>query len=130
MAKLSSRLRIREKIGLSLGVVAMIFLGVIWHYHTTLEGALADYQRLQDVYEAKETFALEIERSLLEASRSAKDFFLHREERHVDEVENHVRDMLDQVGRLRAVDEQGERTTREIEALIHILHRDFLAIVV
>ena len=74
-----NRLRIGERIGISFGIVGLLFLAVIWQYHSSLERALGDYQMLQDVYEAEETHALAIENSMLEARQSEKDFLLTRD---------------------------------------------------
>ena len=52
VSKLTSKLRIGEKIGLGFGLVGLLFLLVIWRYHHTLQGALDNYRVLQEVYEA------------------------------------------------------------------------------
>jgi len=59
--RLSSKLRIGEKIGLSFGLVGLLFLGVIWHYHASLKQVLSGYERLHDIYETRKSRALEIE---------------------------------------------------------------------
>lgn len=53
MGKLASKLRIGEKIGFGFGLVGLLFLGVIWQYHSTLQQSLVDYQHLQDHFGAK-----------------------------------------------------------------------------
>ena len=41
MGKWSRSLRIGEKIGFGFGIVGLLFLGVIWGYHSTLQQALS-----------------------------------------------------------------------------------------
>ena len=79
MARLSRKLRIGEKIGFGFGLVGFIFLGVIWQYHRTLQEALVDYHRLDDVYEARKALALRIQSDMLRAQRSQRDFILTRD---------------------------------------------------
>ncbi len=77
VTRLATRLRIGEKIALGLGILGLIFLGVIWHDRTVLEEVLADSKRLQSVYVARQSHAFEIERRLA-AMRGAEQAFLAR----------------------------------------------------
>ena len=128
MRKLFVKLRIGEKIGIGFGLIGLLFLGVIWQYHQTLQRALADYQQLQEVLGAKKSYALAIEDSMLEARRAEKNFLLSKDERFVAEVAGHVARVLEQDAELKTVDAQGALTGQRIDELMQTYHRRFLAI--
>ena len=128
MRKLFVKLRIGEKIGIGFGLVGLLFLGVIWQYHQTLQRALADYQQLQEVFGAKKSYALAIEDSMLEARRAEKNFLLSKDERFVAEVAEHVARVLELDAELKKIDTQGALTGQRIDELIETYHRRFLAI--
>ena len=86
MGKLFRKLRIGEKIGFGFGIVGILFLGVIWQYHDTLQRALVDYRQLDDLFDARKAHALAIEIDMLEAQRAEKRFILTREERYARQV--------------------------------------------
>lgn len=50
MGKWFRQLRIGKKIGFGFGIVGLLFLGVIWGYHSTLPQALTDYRQLYDTH--------------------------------------------------------------------------------
>ncbi|MEW8505758.1 MAG: hypothetical protein AB2598_03575 [Candidatus Thiodiazotropha sp.] len=122
---LASKLRIGEKIGFGFGLVGLLFLGVIWQYHTILQQSLADYQNLQDVYGAKKSYALEIENSMLEARRAEKLFLIHRNEQLVAEVDRYVGDVLRHAEELGEIDESAGETAQRITELSHSYHQHF-----
>ena len=128
MRKLFVKLRIGEKIGIGFGLIGLLFLGVIWQYHQTLQRALADYQQLQEVFGAKKSYALAIEDSMLEARRAEKNFLLSKDERFVAEVAEHVARVLELDAELKKIDTQGALTGQRIDELIETYHRRFLAI--
>ena len=109
MGNLFNKLRIGETIGLSFGLVGLLFLGVIWQYHSTLEQSLADYRRLGQVFEAKKSHALNIGRSMLAARRAEKDFLIDRKSKYVEEVQTQVDRVLAEAARLAAI--RGDRDT-------------------
>ena len=80
MGKIFRKLRIGEKIGFGFGIVGLLFLGVIWQYHDTLQRALVDYRQLDDLFDARKVHALAIEIDMLEAQRAEKRFVLTRDE--------------------------------------------------
>ncbi len=129
MGNLFNKLRIGETIGLSFGLVGLLFLGVIWQYHGTLEQSLADYRRLGQVFEAKKSHALNIGRGILAARRAEKDFLIDRKLEHVEQVQMQVERVLAEAARLVAIDEAGQQTGREITALTKDYHEHFLAVV-
>jgi len=129
MGNLFNKLRIGETIGLSFGLVGLLFLGVIWQYHSTLEQSLADYRRLGQVFEAKKSHALNIGRSMLAARRAEKDFLIDRKSKYVEEVQTQVDRVLAEAARLAAIDEAGQETGREIATLTKDYHDHFHAVV-
>lgn len=128
MRKLFVKLRIGEKIGIGFGLVGLLFLGVIWQYHQTLQRALTDYQQLEEVLGAKKSYALAIEDSMLEARRAEKNFLLFKDERFIAEVEGHVARVLELDAELKTIDAQGALTGQRIDGLMQTYHRRFLAI--
>jgi hypothetical protein len=76
--KVWSQFRIGEKIGLGFAVVGLLFAGVVWHYHQTLQSVLGDYQQLQSVFEVRKSLALEIEIEMAAARDAEKDFLIQR----------------------------------------------------
>lgn len=92
--KLFSKLRIGEKIGLSFGLVGLLFLGVIWHYHKSLDQVLSGYERLHQIYEVRKSHALEIEVALAEIRQAESDFLIRRDERFAAEVDSNVATLL------------------------------------
>ena len=115
--RLSSKLRIGERIGLGFGLVGALLLAVIIQYHLSLNQTISSYQTLQDVYEVKEADAQQIENQLLRASRAAKDFLLQRDMVFATEVAGHIDELLERTADLGKLDEQGRRSGLEIEAL-------------
>jgi PAS domain S-box-containing protein len=129
MGNLFNKLRIGEMIGLSFGLVGLLFLGVIWKYHSTLEQSLADYGRLGQVFEAKKSHALNIGRNILAARRAEKDFLIGRELKYVEEVQTQVDQVLAEAVQLAAIDEAGQETGREIATLSKDYYEHFQAVV-
>lgn len=128
MGTLSSKLRIGEKIGLSTGLVGLLFLLVIWHYHQSLQGAIRDYERLHDVFGAREVYAFEIATALSAARLSEKSFLIERDEAQVAEVDAHVAQLRDKTRLLAEVDADSQVTAGEIETLITAYQQKFHAI--
>jgi methyl-accepting chemotaxis protein len=125
MYKLSSKLRIGEKIGLSFGLVSLLFLLVIWRYHATLEHTLAGYRVLQEVYEAKETHATEIENNLLEADAETRAFLVDRAEKRLESVDQSVEKLLGHAERLGSIDGEGRLGADRIKELAQAYQQSF-----
>ncbi len=129
MNKLTTKLRIGEKIGLGFGVIGLVFLGVIWFYDLTLRGVVTDYQELNAVYAARQSYAFEIE-SRLAAMRGAEErFLLRRELRFADEARRQMVRLQEQIGRLAAIDGESRASAAEIGAQAQDFISRFEAIV-
>ncbi|MCP4695595.1 MAG: hypothetical protein GY862_01920 [Gammaproteobacteria bacterium] len=128
MGRLISKLRIGEKIGFGFGLAGMLFLGVIWQYHHTLNRSLSDYQHLQEVFEAKKTHALAIRGAMFGVRRAEKDFLLHKEERYAAQVAYHVEQVLAQARILGEIDADAAQAAQGIARQIDIYWQRFQAI--
>jgi len=117
VGKFSSRLRIGEKIGLSFGLVGLLFLGVIWHYHDSLQRVLSDYQRLHEVYETRRSHALEIEIHLAGTRQAESDFLIQRDEKYASAVDASAAKLLGIAKLLGQVDEESLRASQQIREL-------------
>jgi len=129
MDKLNAKLRIGEKIGFGFGLVGLLFLGVIWQYQTILQQSLADYQRLQDVFEAKKSYALDIESSVLKARISEKNFSIDRDEKFAEETKSHINQSFSTAEKLRAIDDSAAAVAAQITQLMKTYQHHFLAVV-
>ena len=129
MGKLSRKLRIGEKIGFGFGIVGLLFLGVIWQYHTTLQHALADYRELHDVYGARKSQAMEIENSILRAQRSEKNFVLSRDESSAEDVLMSLKQALSAADALEMVDDSTAPAAKPIKELIRDYQQRFQSVV-
>lgn len=82
--------RIGEKIGFGFGMVGLLFLLVIWQYHSTLKKSLHDYQYLNTIYAAKKDNALNIKSGFLNARLAEKNFLLKRQPDYALLVNKHI----------------------------------------
>jgi methyl-accepting chemotaxis protein len=127
--KLATRLRIGEKIGLGFGLVGLIFLGVIWHYHGNLRDILAAQQELTSVYGARQARAFAIE-SRLTAMRGAGDrFLLTRDTAFAEQAQEQAAALRRQAELLADIDTESRRTAEQISALSDEFAASFEAIV-
>ncbi len=122
------KLRIGEKIGLSFGLVGLLFLAVIWQYHSTLERSLTDYGRLLEIHDARKDLLLEIQAGLLDARRAEKNFLLLRDEAFAAEVSERVDAVLALTDELGRIDEESAGVAREFATLIGTYRERFEAI--
>ncbi len=128
MGHLLSKLRIGEKIGLSFGLVGLLFLAVIWQYHGTLGRSLADYRRLIDVHDARKDLLLEIRSGMLEARRAEKNFLIQRDEIYATQVSDRVDAVLALTEELGRIDAESAKVAREFAGLIETYRQRFAAI--
>lgn len=128
MLHLLSRLRIGEKIGLGFGLVGVLFLAVIWQYHSTLERSLADYRSLIEIHEAKKDLLLQIQAGMLDARRAEKNFLLNRDEAAATDVSDRVAAVLALTEQLGRIDQDSTEVAREFADLIGTYHQRFEAI--
>ena len=129
MNRLAVKLRIGEKIAIGFGSICLIFLAVIWQYHTTLQGSLRDYLELQEIHEAKKSSALAIANSIQAARLAEKDFLMERAPASVQDIERRITEIYAQTEQLAAIDEASIGTAGSIKGLTDTYHRDFLAVV-
>jgi PAS domain S-box-containing protein len=129
MVRFFNNLRIGEKIGLSFGLVGLLFLGVIWQYQMTLKQSLSDYQRLLDVFEAKKSLTLNIERFMLEARLAEKDFLIHREVAAADKVTRYVGRIQEEAVKLKKIDADALAVGKQISRFIENYLTRFEALV-
>lgn len=125
MDRISSKLRVGEKIGIGFAVIGLLFVGVVWHFHQTLQSVLADHQQLQGVFEARKSLALEIEVEMAGARNAEKNFLLRHQERFAGEVDQRLQAMRDKVAALAAVDPQSEQTARALQEAMTAYHESF-----
>ncbi len=129
MVRFFNNLRIGEKIGLGFGLVGLLFLGVIWQYQMTLKQSLSDYQRLLDVFEAKKSLTLNIERFMLEARRAEKDFLIHRKQAATDNVTQYVGRIREEAVKLKNIDAEALAVGEQISKFMKTYHTRFRALV-
>lgn len=128
MEKVWSQFRIGEKIGLGFAVVGLLFVGVVWHYHQTLQSVLGDYQQLQSVFEVRKSLALEIEIEMAAARDAEKDFLLQRREHFAEDVDQHLQVMRAKVAALAAVDQHSRQTAEQLQRLLTTYQENFRAV--
>lgn len=126
MSKWLRKFRIGEKIAFGFGAVGLLFLGVIWQYHLTLESALKDYRQLEDVYGVRKTQAMAIENSILRAQREQKNFIISRDESAAEAVLANLQRALEADEILRSVDRD---TANRIEDLVANYEQRFQSVV-
>lgn len=128
MDKLSSSLRIGEKIGIGFALVGLLLAGVIWHYHQTLRSVVEDYQQLQRIFEVRKSLAVEIEIEMAAARDAEKSFLLLHQERFADAVDRHLQAMHEKVGALAQVDQQSQQTAAQLQTLMTVYQQRFTAV--
>lgn len=79
MNTILNKWHIEGKIGFGFSLVALLFLFVIWQYHSALRNTIDDYQYLIDEISAKKDNVLNIELGLLNARQAEKNFLLKRQ---------------------------------------------------
>ena len=128
MDEISSKLRVGEKIGIGFALIALLFVGVVWHFHQTLQAVLADHQQLQSVFEARKSLALEIEVTMARARNAEGNFLLRHHERFAGEVDHRLQAMRDKVAALAAVDPQSQQTAKALQEAMTAYHESFRAV--
>ncbi len=128
MGPMFSKMRIGEKIGLSFGLVGLLFLAVIWQYHSTLERSLGDYDRLLEIHDARKDLLLQIQAGLLDARRAEKNFLLQRAEAYAGEVNDRVDEVLILTAELGRIDAESAEVAQEFATLIETYRERFAAI--
>ncbi len=129
MVKLTAKLRIGEKIGLGFTLVGLLFLGVVWQYHTTYNRSLTSYQQLHHVDEAKKSHALKIANSLTAARVAEKRFLIQPDLVFVDEVGKHIDQAERLVSKMQNIDPSSALNAERMTAFIQTYHEHFKTIV-
>ncbi len=129
MNKLATRLRIGEKIGLGFGAVGLIFLGVIWYYHLTLNKVVEDYQRLNAVYGERQSHAFAIEHHLGGMLSAADRFLLTRDTDHAGQTRAQAAALSAQAEELADIDAASRLTAAQLQRLTEDFTASFDAIV-
>lgn len=114
MNKIVNKLRIGEKIFFGFGLVGLLFLVVIWQYHTTLQNSLNDYQTLNDIYGTKKDTLFAIEVSLLNARQSEKDFLLQHKKSDAQTTLNKIHSTQKIIALLTDRNPASENTAQQI----------------
>lgn len=127
MDKLASRLRIGEKIGLGFALVGLLFVGVVWQYHQTLQSVLGDYHQLQG-FELRKSLALEIEIELAAVRDAEKSFLIERRESFAGEVDQRLQTLLGKIAALAAVDQDSRQTAALLQELVTTYQQSFEAV--
>lgn len=129
MNKLATRLRIGEKIGLGFGAVGLIFLGVIWYYHLTLNKVVEDYQRLNAVYGERQSHAFAIEHHLGGMLSAAERFLMTRDTDHAGQTRAQAAALSAQAEELADIDAASRLTAGQLQRLTEDFTASFDAIV-
>ena len=126
--KLTTRLRIGEKIALGLGILGLIFLGVIWHDRSILQGVLKDFAHLQSAYGARQSYAFRIEYHLAAMRGAEQAFIARRDPAQVAELARQA-DRLDaEATGLAGLDPESAQAADEIRTLAQDYRTRFGAI--
>ncbi|NBD95985.1 MAG: hypothetical protein GVY11_05865 [Gammaproteobacteria bacterium] len=117
MKKLANRFRIGEKIVLGFGAIGLIFLGVIWYYHTSLRDMAAAYQDLSAVYGARQAHAFVIESRVSSMRAGADRFLLTRDLGFAEQTLDQAELLQAETAELAQMDAAAARTAAAIRAL-------------
>lgn len=118
MNRLSSQLRIGEKIGLGFAVVCLLFFAVVGYYHHTLRSVTGDYKHLLAVFETRKSLALAIEIEMAAVRDAEKAFLIAHKEQFAQEVDEHLQVLFDKLALLAAVDEDSRQTVDQLRPLL------------
>ena len=129
IGSLFNNLRIGEKIGFGFGIVGLLYLIVIFQYHSTLNLALDNYQKIYRVFEAKKDHAQRIGHNLEEARRSETNFILHRSLIYSNQLESSVAASLLETDALALIDKEGTNSAQQISGLMKRYQKSFLSVV-
>ena len=124
MNKIANKLRIVEKIYFGFGLVGLLFLFVIWQYHSTLQSSLNDYQYLNDFYGAKKDKLLSIEVGLLNARQSEKDFLLKHNINDAQSTLQQIQRAQEITTQLSDIDPSADKTANQLQQYLknYLMH--------
>lgn len=127
--KLANRFRIGEKLVLGFGAIGLIFLGVIWFYHTSLRDMAEDYQDLAGVYGTRQAHAFAIESHVMSMRSAADRFLLTRDISFAERTLAEAAAVQAEAAELAGIGEASDRTAGLIRALTDEFSERFEAIV-
>ncbi len=81
-----NNMKIGLKIASSFGIVGLLVIAIIWVYHSSLSETQSSYEDLLRYVEAKKSHVTTIDRLMLQARRSEKDFLLRKNTKYLDKV--------------------------------------------
>ncbi|MBF0368169.1 MAG: methyl-accepting chemotaxis protein [Magnetococcales bacterium] len=124
-------LSVGQRMGMGFGLTGLMFLVVVWQYHTTLYEALNRYDHLMEVHETKKSLSLNIHRYMLEARRSEKDFLSRKDHQYIERVARQVDLALQDARQLQGIEERagGQRVAERIRERLGVYHNAFKQIV-
>lgn len=116
--KLYKNMKIGAKISLSFGLVGILFLLVLWQYHSTSLDLQSDYGTLLNVSEAKKSLSSNIRISMLQARRSEKDFLARKELKYVDRVSVAVDQIIKDANEIKKIENDNGGDTEVADNII------------
>ncbi|MBF0460831.1 MAG: methyl-accepting chemotaxis protein [Magnetococcales bacterium] len=127
-------LPVGTKLGLGFGITGLLFMGVVWQYHTALFHTLDSYEFLRKEYGERKDHFLNIHRYTLEARRGEKDFLARKDVPSVDKVDKAVALALAEASQLGTLQESvggesGPRMAARMHDLLDTYHTAFRDIV-
>ncbi|MBF0158592.1 MAG: HAMP domain-containing protein [Magnetococcales bacterium] len=139
MSKSSSSFRdwrISYKIGAGFSIVGVLFLLIIWRYHTTINHTLEEYADLYAVHEAEQSHLVDINRFMLEARRNEKDFLARLDMKYasrVTELVDKIKSSARQIEQIEQAEQQAQpgqggeflSDVKQIQQLIDRYHTAF-----
>ncbi|MGK5091851.1 methyl-accepting chemotaxis protein [Deltaproteobacteria bacterium TL4] len=132
MMNLYKDMKIGTKIGISFGLVGILFIGVIWQYHSTLLTTQSNYERLLNVAEAEKSISYRIDVSMLETRRAEKDFLARKDLKYADSVRSSVEQVLLESEKIKRIESANGESTEAVDRIIKDIrsyHTAFQAIV-
>jgi len=112
-------MKIGGKIALSFGLVGILVVAIIWVYQSTLSEAQSNYNNLLKYSEAKKSHSMRIDRLMLQARRSEKDFLMRKDLKYLDKVQNLSKQVQQETDALKKIavevnNEQGIKAATKI----------------
>lgn len=129
---LYKNMKIGAKIGLSFGLVGVLFLVVLWQYQSTLLNTQSNYEMLLNVAEAKKSHSSDIGIMMLQARRSEKDFLARKDLKYVDRVRSSVDQIIAKAEEIKNIEHSEGKSSETTESIIKDIktyQSSFLAIV-
>jgi len=111
-------MKIGVKIGISFGVVCILFAGVIWQYNSTLVNTKLNYETILNVAEAKKSHSFNIQVAMLEARKSEKDFLASKNLEHVERVHSSIDRIIAEAKKIKKIEITTGGNTGTVDKII------------